>query len=641
MVLSNGQQSNYTLNPAANTNLATNTTNTITLAKAPLGISDTTATYVGSTTITSSNGAIVLTGLVGSDIGATALSGIIDNANVGSASKFNSVALSNGSEGNYRLNPVANANLATNTTNTIILTAAPLGITLSATYNGTSAYGTSANITQLSTSNSGITVAGLLQSDYLSGITINSPNVSANSSNYVTAISGSSNLSTNYSLPAVNYAATGGTFTGAQTPIAGTTNAVILAKAPLGINLNAVYNGTTTYTAVIKTNGLVGSDVAPGVSSVTITSKDVSTVGNYITGVTGNVGVNDTNMLNNYIISSSASGTPTSGNPGSTTTNTVTLTKAPLGINLNAVYNGTTSYSQGTQADFPLPTIQTNGLVGTDTVTKVVINNPNVSANQTNFIQSVIGNNGIDLLQNYTISNTVFGTPTAVAPITNQNNNVTLIPASLGISVKGTYNGTNVFNNTNSTIIISGLVGPDSIGSVSVTVSNSIANAEGNYVTSVKSNAFDSSNYVINGKYQPAVTNGICISNVCSGLPSRIKSKIDSTNVVSIIQVSTVGLPTIDIVNNRQGSVTEGSSGGSKADTSMIVAHGLIPGQPDELFPSQTYFIGNTRYLPYDGKDKMSLGVKIGTAYDNINPIDYVVVPDIYEMKNLINNKTN
>ena len=179
---------------------------------------------------------------------------------------------------------------------------------------------------------------------------------------------------------------------------------------------------------MIKTNGLVGSDVAPGVSSVTIKSKDVSTVGNYITGVTGNVGVNDTNMLNNYIISSSASGTPTSGNPGSTTTNTVTL----------------------------------------------------------------------------------------------------------------------------------------------------------------------------------------------------------------IIQVSTVGLPTIDIVNNRQGS-----SGGSKADTSMIVAHGLIPGQPDELFPSQTYFIGNTRYLPYDGKDKMSLGVKIGTAYDNINPIDYVVVPDIYEMKNLINNKTN
>ncbi|WP_201721784.1 autotransporter-associated beta strand repeat-containing protein, partial [Polynucleobacter sp. MWH-Tro8-2-5-gr] len=71
----NALLSNYTINGM--TSLASNTggaysasgpTNTVNLSKAALGISNTTATYAGSTTIATGNGSFTLTGLVGSDV---------------------------------------------------------------------------------------------------------------------------------------------------------------------------------------------------------------------------------------------------------------------------------------------------------------------------------------------------------------------------------------------------------------------------------------------------------------------------------------------------------------------------------------------------------------------------------------------
>ena len=149
-----------------------------------------------------------------------------------------------------------------------------------------------------------------------------------------------------------------------------------LSKAALGINLNATYNGTTSYTSTMKTNGLVGGDA---VTSVAISSANVGdNLTNYITGVTGTSGNSaTTNLLNNYTINAVAKGTATTGNPGATDTNTVTLTKAALGINLNATYNGTTSYTS---------TVKTNGLVGGDAVTSVAISSANVGDNLTNYI---------------------------------------------------------------------------------------------------------------------------------------------------------------------------------------------------------------------------------------------------------------
>ncbi|WP_161485656.1 hypothetical protein, partial [Polynucleobacter sp. MWH-Tro8-2-5-gr] len=86
-----------------NNALGSNTTNTVNLSKAALGISNTTATYAGSTTIAAGNGSFALTGLVGSDVNTTASSGVINDANVASATKFTAVTLANGSQDNYAL----------------------------------------------------------------------------------------------------------------------------------------------------------------------------------------------------------------------------------------------------------------------------------------------------------------------------------------------------------------------------------------------------------------------------------------------------------------------------------------------------------------------------------------------------------
>jgi len=133
------------------------------ITPAPLGISNTTATYAGSTTLSSLNGTYVLTGLVGSDTSATASSGVIDDASVSGVTKFNSVVLSNNSQDNYALNTVASTTLGTNTTNTVSLAKANLAITGATTTN--SLY------TGTSQTNTLLTPLGLLGGDTVTGAT--------------------------------------------------------------------------------------------------------------------------------------------------------------------------------------------------------------------------------------------------------------------------------------------------------------------------------------------------------------------------------------------------------------------------------------------------------------------------------------
>ncbi|MBT8569989.1 hypothetical protein G6705_08580, partial [Polynucleobacter paneuropaeus] len=207
--------------------------------------------------------------------------------------------------------------------------------------------------------------------------------------------------------------------------------------AALGINLNATYNSGTSYSSTINTKGLVGGDT---VTSVTINNANVAAnESNYITGVTGTTGAAGTtgyDFLQNYTINNKAYGSATTGNPGTTDTNTITLSKAALGINLNATYNGTTSYDNG---------IQTNGLQVNDSIASVTINNANVAANGTNYIKSVTGttggNSSTDLTTNYTITlNAKSGDATTGTPTTKTDNTVTLSKAALGINLNATYN---------------------------------------------------------------------------------------------------------------------------------------------------------------------------------------------------------
>jgi hypothetical protein len=199
----------------------------------------------------------------------------------------------------------------------------------------------------------------------------------------------------------------------------------------------------------------------------------------------------------------------------------------------------------------------------------------------------------------------------------------------LGISVKAQYNGTTSFNNDNATIEVSGLKASDSPAKMTVTASSSDPNVTSNYVTVLSSTGFNANNYVINTNYKPLGRGGVCNGTVCSGSSSGLN--VDGTNFVSISKPPSNPAPLgpnclIYCQSLRTFSLC-------KVDNAMMVAFNETPNMPQFLFPDKSFFIGNTRFVPYSGSSTMNLGVKVGTNYENINPIDYRVIPDIYEMK--------
>ena len=70
---------------------------------------------------------------------------------------------------------------------------------------------------------------------------------------------------------------------------------------------------------------------------------------------------------------------------------------------------------------------------------------------------------------------------------------------------------------------------------------------------------------------------------------------------------------------------------------SFMVAYTHVDGMSKNLFPDQKAFIDDTRYVPFDGTKPLQLGIKVGTVYENINPVDYVVIPNFYDMNTAVN----
>ena len=164
-----------------------------------------------------------------------------------------------------------------------------LGIELGAVYNGTTTFnfvdsgGTATTVTNGNNSNAGqsiytksatgpvtaakVAVTGLVGSDTLSGVTLNSANVPSNGSNYVTSLTGADASATtalngNYAVNPTTSAnqkladtsttftgsATGGTYTPGNAALATASNAARLSPAPLGIAVSGTYTGSTTLT---------------------------------------------------------------------------------------------------------------------------------------------------------------------------------------------------------------------------------------------------------------------------------------------------------------------------------------------------------------------------------------------------------
>ena len=220
------------------------TARTYTITPAVLGI-NATGVYNGTTTL--SNPTITTTGLASWD---RITSVTISNANANSANAYVTAIGGTANYGytfassNYLINSGYNGTLSSGSpvnadqasaTNKVVVTPAPLGVTISGVYSGTSTITPTA-----------FAVTGLVNSQTITGLnsaTVNNINVSANGSNYVTGISVSGGTASmdNYSL------------TAAYNTVAGNTqNTVTLTPKSLtitGITIGAkVYDGTTTAT---------------------------------------------------------------------------------------------------------------------------------------------------------------------------------------------------------------------------------------------------------------------------------------------------------------------------------------------------------------------------------------------------------
>jgi hypothetical protein len=231
-----------------------------------------------------------------------------------------------------------------------------------------------------------VSVSGTAQTLTPTSVTVSNANVSSNGANYVTSIlskTGTATLS-NYAIN-TSYNGTSGTTT---------TNAVTLTGAPLGISVTGTYNGLYTMTpSSVTPIGLVNSQTLTGLSSVTLSSKDVASNGtNYVISAEG---VTGTANLANYVI------TPAYNNASTSTQNVVTLSAAPLGISLAASYSGSTVVAPSA--------LTVTGLVNGETLTgltSATLNNANVSANGSNYVTAISGPIGTATLSNYSITTT-------------------------------------------------------------------------------------------------------------------------------------------------------------------------------------------------------------------------------------------
>ncbi|NTV26522.1 MAG: hypothetical protein HGB01_09980, partial [Chlorobiaceae bacterium] len=282
---------NYQISSVHNATVGT-TQNMVTLSAAQLGVS-VTGTYNGTTTYVNGVGgtAATFTGLQNGETLSSATLTLQDK-NVGSngTNYVTGVASGTGdtaSMGNYQISSVRNATAGT-TQNEATLSAAPLGVSVSGVYSGST--------TIVPTS---YTTNGLLGTDTITGLSgaiVHSKDVVSNGSNYVTSltISGGTASMGNYALNS-SYNATAGT----------TQNEATLSGATVTLIGQKTYDGDATLGAGELT--ITGVDLGGGnyeilgYTSATAAGSHVSESDrNYVTSVQQNS--NGTGDWSNYVL---------------------------------------------------------------------------------------------------------------------------------------------------------------------------------------------------------------------------------------------------------------------------------------------------------------------------------------------------
>ncbi len=484
---------------------------------APLGIA-VNAIYNGTTSFTHGSGATLTTaGLIGAE---TVTGVTVSDANVDAVTAAKFVTGVTGGNGfvasNYVLygagTPAYNQSLSggniTTSNNTSSIAPAPLGIAAAPTYNGTTAFATTAGVASGGTGSlvtgGSVSVAGLVNGHTLAGFSLDSANV-ASAGKVTDATLGGGIDARNYVLNGSVFGSAASVSAGALADGSAATNVASLAAAPLGIAVNATYNGTTSFThgsgAILTTAGLIGAETVTGVT-VSDANVDAVTAAKFVTSVTGSNGF----LASNYVLY--GAGTPAynqslSGGSITTSNNTASLTPAPLGVAVSGAYNGSTVLSSAEGA-----TIAGYGLVGQDagvSLTTATLNAKNVS--EASKVVALTGTGSFDQ-RNYVLNgavNTAPGTAGVVLDGSGATNTAALSRAALGVAVSGTYNGSTSFDSTNATLTTNGLVGGDTLIGVTVNDANVVGNG-GNYITAFTGGTASLSNYRISGSIDTTTT---------------------------------------------------------------------------------------------------------------------------------------
>ncbi|MBT8574590.1 filamentous hemagglutinin N-terminal domain-containing protein [Polynucleobacter paneuropaeus] len=405
---------------------------------------------------------------------------------------------------------------------------------------------------------------------------------------------------------------------GATINVTGTARTYTITRAALGISLAGVYSGSSTITPTsFATYGLVNGETISSLTSASLAFKDVNSVNNYVAGIT--IGSGSANM-NNYQLNPLGRNNSNS----STLTNIVSLSPIALTVSgtvvANKTYDGTTvaSLSGGTLV----------GVLSSD--------NANVSLNLSSgsFVSANAGA-AVAVVTAGSISGSAVaaGNYTLIQPTVT----ATISRAPLGISISGTYTGSNFINSPG--FGTSGLVNNESItaiGQVMMSSANVSANGS-NYVTSASglSGTAQLSNYSINSVY-----NGTGGSNqmnyvvltpkalTTSGTSAYTKT-YDGTTVASLNPGTLVGIVNSDDVSilSNAGTFSNKNVANNIAVTSNMTLGGDKATNYSLIQPT-----GLTATI-----SKASLGISATGVYSGTT---FVLDPTEFATTGLVNGET-
>ena len=490
-----------------------------------------------------------------------------NSRNVNDARYISSLTLSDGLNGGKASNYAAPTLNSQYTWNNVSITKAPLGVTLTGSYNSTYNFATVPNVY-------GLGVGDTIES--ISSATFAYKNVADNARNYVTSItigSGTASMS-NYTLNAVR------TDTAPNNNLLNTANLIKMnVSITGGTASNKVYDGTTAAVVSGTAQGIIQGDDAQMVlttgdfANANVGTRIMVTPTGYLTGgAAGNY-----NLLN-YV-------------PGGLWAN---ITPAPLGISISATYSGSNVFAN--------PNFGAAGMVNNETITglgQVTLANANVSANGSNYVTAFTISGGTALASNYIINPGYFGTPGST------NNMATINPRVLTLSAAKVYDGS---TNLTGAVTLGNLVGNQTLTYAAATA-NSPNVVGASYINAITigdgANGGLSSNYT----YLPltAVTAPLIITPKTVSL-SATKVYDGTANLAGAVTIS-------GLVDNQSLNYTATANSANVLAASYISAITLSNGNGGALASNYALPALNAAYAPASIAAK-SLNLSATRPYD-------------------------